>query len=62
MTSYVTKKTNLNKTFNVWAHDLRTKDETICISIRAKNEQEAKEFFLEDFQKEYYFIQEIELV
>lgn len=57
MTSYVTKKTNLNKTFNVWAHDLRTKDEAICISIRAKNEQEAKEFFLEDFQKEYYFIQ-----
>ncbi len=59
--STITKKQDPNKTFTVFAHDLRTKDETFEFSIKAKNKEDADKFFKEDFGENYWFIQEIEL-
>ena len=58
--STVTKITSgSNKLYNVWAHDLRTKDETSCFKVKARSKDEAEKFFIEDFPKNIYFIQEI---
>ena len=57
----ITKKQESNKNFTVFAHDLRTKDETSEFLIKAKNKEDAKKFFKEDFGENYWFIQEIEL-
>ena len=56
--------TNHTKTqqYVVFAHDLRTKDETKEFYIKAKSEEEAKQYFLEDFPQNYWYIQEIELL
>ena len=61
--SNVTKTPSVaNKLYNVWVHDLRTKDETSCFKVKAKSKDEAEKFFIEDFSKNAYFIQEIEEV
>ena len=58
--STVTKITSRsNRLYNVWVHDLRTKDETSCFTVKAKSKDEAEKFFIEDFPNNIYFIQEI---
>ena len=57
--SAITKKQEPNKTFIVFAHDLRTKDETSEFLIKAKNKEGAEKFFKEDFGENYWSIQEI---
>lgn len=59
--SVLTKKFNAVKSFIVFAHDLRTKDETKEFQVKAKSEVEAKQFFIEDFPQKYWQIQDIEL-
>lgn len=57
--SVLTKK--FNESFIVFAHDLRTKDETKEFQVKAKSEVEAKQFFIEDSPQKYWQIQDIEL-
>ena len=60
--SFVIKKTKSILEFIVFAHDLRTKDETKEFKIKAKSKDEALKFFSEDFPQSYWYIQEVELV
>ena len=44
--SNVTKTPSVaNKLYNVWVHDLRTKDETSCFKVKAKSKDEAEKLY-----------------
>ena len=61
MKTSITKSIKQTLSFTVFAHDLRTKDETREFNIMAKSPEEAEKFFKEDFNQSYWSIQEIEL-